>query len=155
VTTVGSSENPAMAGDAVTFIATINPQNPNANTISGTVQFQSDGSNLGSPITVAAFGSQASASVTTSSLPAGTHTITATYSGDTNFSGSIGTLSGGETVTANSSSTTTTVASSVNPSVLGQPVTFTATVTPGGAGTPTGSVSFFDGASSIGQGTLS
>jgi fibronectin-binding autotransporter adhesin len=42
-------------------------------------------------------------------------------------------------------STTTTLASSLNPSASGQSVTFTATVTPGTAGTPTGTVQFFDG----------
>ncbi|MEQ1646587.1 MAG: DUF4394 domain-containing protein, partial [Pyrinomonadaceae bacterium] len=47
--------------------------------------------------------------------------------------------------------TTTTVTSSANPSVVGQSVTFTATVatTPVG-GTPTGTVQFFDGASPLG-----
>src|SRR5262249_45502445 len=39
-----------------------------------------------------------------------------------------------------SANTTTTVASSANPSFFGQPVTFTATVTNGGIGTPTGTV---------------
>ena len=40
--------------------------------------------------------------------------------------------------------TGTTVASSANPSVAGQPVTFTSTVTAAGGGTPTGNVTFFD-----------
>ena len=46
--------------------------------------------------------------------------------------------------------TTTTVSSSANPSVFGQSVTFTATVSTGGAGTPTGTVQFFDGLNPIG-----
>lgn len=45
--------------------------------------------------------------------------------------------------------TTTVVTSSVNPSVFGQPVTFTATVT-SAAGTPSGNVQFFDGATPLG-----
>ena len=48
--------------------------------------------------------------------------------------------------------TTTTVASSANPSTSGQSVTFTATVSPAAA---TGTVQFFDGASSLGTATLS
>jgi large repetitive protein len=42
--------------------------------------------------------------------------------------------------------TTTSVTSSLNPSVFGQPVTFTATISPvaPGTGTPTGTVTFFD-----------
>ncbi|CAM2927583.1 Ig-like domain repeat protein [Saccharomonospora xinjiangensis] len=49
-------------------------------------------------------------------------------------------------------STTTTLTSSPNPSVLGQPVTFTATVTPDSptTATPTGTVSFYDGATLLG-----
>jgi hypothetical protein len=47
--------------------------------------------------------------------------------------------------------TTTTVTSSRNPSVYGSPVTFTATVSPSVA---TGTVTFGDGARSIGTGTL-
>ncbi len=46
--------------------------------------------------------------------------------------------------------TTTAVTSSANPSVFGQPVTLTATVT-SGAGTPNGNVQFFDGATQIGS----
>ena len=65
------------------------------------------------------------------------------YSGDTNDAGSTGML----TQTVNQAAvvtTTTTLASSVNPSTLGQPVTFTATVTPASGTTiPTGTVEFF------------
>ncbi len=46
--------------------------------------------------------------------------------------------------------TTTAVTSSVTPSKFGQAVTFTATVSTAGLGTPTGSVQFFDGAATIG-----
>src|SRR5262249_52931876 len=48
------------------------------------------------------------------------------------------------------------LASSANPSVVGQAVTFTATVaaTAPGAGTPTGTVTFRDGATVLGTGTL-
>ena len=44
-------------------------------------------------------------------------------------------------------STTTTVTSSSNPSVYGQTVTYTAAVTPQGVGSPTGTVTFYDGTS--------
>ncbi|MGA7499406.1 MAG: Ig-like domain-containing protein, partial [Isosphaeraceae bacterium] len=55
------------------------------------------------------------------------------------------------------SSTTTTLASSANPSASGQSVTFTATVAAvsPGSGTPTGTVNFLDGTTQIGTGTLS
>ena len=51
--------------------------------------------------------------------------------------------------------TTTSMISSVNPSVSGQSVTFTAKVTPAsGTTVPTGTVTFFDGTTSLGTGTL-
>src|SRR5207248_9274673 len=58
--------------------------------------------------------------------------------------------------TIGTASSTTGVTSSVNPSVSGQPVTFTATVKAGtaGVGTPTGTVTFKDGANTLGTGTL-
>ena len=50
--------------------------------------------------------------------------------------------------------TTSKLVSSKNPASFTQPVTFTATVTPQGKGTPTGTVSFFDGAANIGNSAL-
>ena len=83
-------------------------------------------------------------------LKAGAHTITTLYANiGGNFAGSNGTLSNGQTV--NAAATTTAIASSVNPSVFGQPITFTAVVGPGsGTGTPTGTVTFHE----AGAGTL-
>src|SRR5262249_58469792 len=54
------------------------------------------------------------------------------------------------------SSTRTTVVSSHNPSVFGQSVTFTATVAAvaPGSGTPTGTVTFKNGGTVLGSGTL-
>jgi N,N-dimethylformamidase beta subunit-like protein/uncharacterized protein DUF4082/Big-like domain-containing protein len=61
------------------------------------------------------------------------------------------------TITVAAASTTTNVASSGNPSAVGAPVTFTATVAvvAPGAGVPTGTVTFKDGATTIGSATLS
>lgn len=50
--------------------------------------------------------------------------------------------------------TTTTLTTSINPSAYGQPVTFTATVSATVPGTPTGSVSFYDGTSLLGDAPL-
>ena len=47
----------------------------------------------------------------------------------------------------------TALVSSLNPATVGQTVTFTATVT-GSGGTPTGTVTFMDGAATLGTGTL-
>jgi hypothetical protein len=61
------------------------------------------------------------------------------------------------TLPVNQAATTTALSSSANPSVVGQPVTFTATVSPNPPGawlTPTGTVTFSDGGSPIGTATL-
>jgi len=58
--------------------------------------------------------------------------------------------------TVGQAGTTQTVTSAPNPSIFGQSVTFTATVAAvePGAGSPTGTVDFFDGATLLGTGTL-
>jgi large repetitive protein len=83
------------------------------------------------------------------SLPStsvGPKTLTASYAGSANYNASSGTA--GHIV--NHASTTTSLASSLNPSTHGQVVSFTAVVAvlPPGAGQPTGQVQFtIDGAS--------
>jgi len=83
-TTVSSSSNPSKVGQSVSFTAEVLPT-PNG----GAVQFQIDGTNFGSPVTVTS-GSATSGSTIT--LTAGSHTIKAIYSGTTNFIGSTGSL---------------------------------------------------------------
>jgi CSLREA domain-containing protein len=96
-TTVSSSVNPSDFGQNVTFTATVTS---GAGTPTGSVQFK-DG---GSAITCANTGSQTqalSSGIATcqiSTLAAGPHTITADYSGDSNFTASTGTLPGGQVV---------------------------------------------------------
>src|SRR5207302_3031729 len=88
-------------------------------------------------------------SFTYPALPRGLHTITATYSGDTNTAPGSTHSSLNEQV--NVDPTTTAVVPSANPALVGQSVTFTATVSPtqGATGTPTGTVSFvIDGGNS-------
>jgi hypothetical protein len=86
-TAVTSSLSPSPSAQAVTFTATVTPASGSGET--GTVQFQIDGSNFGTAVALVN-GSATSAS--TSSLSATWHTITATYSGDVNFTGSSGTM---------------------------------------------------------------
>src|SRR5204863_97320 len=64
--------------------------------------------------------------------------------------------SGTLTQTVNKAACTTAVVSAQNPSLFGQSVTFTATVsaTSPGAGTPTGTVVFKDGATTLNSSTL-
>ena len=93
------------------------------------------------------------ATYSTPALSIGTHSITASYGGDTNdltSSSSVSQAVGKDATTVSAPTT-----SNAN-SVLGEPVTFTATValTGTGTGTPTGTVTFLDGATSLGTGSL-
>src|SRR6185312_11586690 len=91
-----------------------------------------------------ASGAGGTALSTTSGLSAGSHSITATYSGDATTAASTSEALS-EQIT---NGTVTELRSSNNPSVENQNVTFTAIVHTSG-GEPTGSVEFSDGASSL------
>jgi hypothetical protein len=78
------------------------------------------------------------AAYTTWSLSAKGHTIRAIYSGDPIFPTSSGAVHQAVTPLP----TTTTISSRPNPSISGQAVTFTATVTPSEPYQPTGKVRF-------------
>jgi probable HAF family extracellular repeat protein len=133
-TTVTSSINPAIAGHLVTLSATVTGTSP-----TGTVEFLSGAMSLGAPVALAS----GMAVFSTTTLPVGTDSITAVYSGDgSNATSTSGVLS--ETVSL--APTITAVLSSAGHATFGQPVTFTAVVTGDG---PTGNVQFFDGPNSL------
>lgn len=135
ILTLTSSLNPSFIGQAVTFTAKVTSS---AGPLPGgeTVTFYN-----GSSVLATASMSGGSAVVMTSSLPTGILLIKATYPGDSNFSGSSASLSQVVNTTAKSA-TSTTLASSRNPSVYGQSVTFTARVITSGTLPPTGTVNF-------------
>ncbi len=150
-TTLTSSSNPSKFGETVTFTATVTVNPPASGTPTGSVDFK-DGATLLSTVSLTA----GSASYSTNTLSVGTHTITADYSGDTNYDVSTGTVS----QVVEKADTSTSVASSVNPSVFGQSVTFTATIAVASPGTtavayPGGTVTFNDGATTLGTGSVS
>ncbi len=91
-TTVSSSTNPSDAGSPVTFTAHVTKAADSSNVTVGSVTFRSDGNLIGSgPVSLGAGGT---ASVSTSSLSEGTHTITALYGGSPGaFNLSTGSLS--------------------------------------------------------------
>ncbi len=151
-TTLTSSLNPATAGASILFTATVAGPSGNTTVPTGTVSFLNGTTTLGSgPLSASA-----AATFSTSTLPAGTYSITALYSGDSNFSGSTSNLVTQVVNAAAKASTTIVVTSSANPSTTGQPVTFTATVAgaSGSSAAPTGSVTFMDGGTTLGSGTL-
>jgi hypothetical protein len=143
-TVVVSSGSPSFVGQSVTFTATVTSAFGNIPD-GELVTFYDGHTGLGS---VALAGG--TAAYTTASLSAKTHTIKATYAGDTMFKTSTGFVM----QVVNKYATTTTLTSSLNPSQFGQAVTFTAHVTSSGP-TPTGKVVFLDGTLAIGSATLS
>jgi uncharacterized protein (DUF2237 family) len=89
-TSVSSSENPSEFGDTVTFTSTTSVVSPGAGRPTGTVQFEDGGGPLGTPQTLDGSGQ---ASLTTSALDVGAHTINAVYTSDNvNFDGSTGSV---------------------------------------------------------------
>jgi hypothetical protein len=94
------------------------------------------------------------ASLTISSLQSGIFTISAAYLGDANFTGSTSPVLQQVVDSKGQSPTTTALTSSLNPSIYGQKVTWTATVKTSGSTTPTGKVNFNWSSYSLGTATL-
>jgi hypothetical protein len=141
-TVVAASVNPSVSGQTVTYTATVSAVAPASGTRTGTVAFE-DGGFAIAGCAAQFLGAAGTATCATNALAAGPHTITAVYSGDGNFTTS---TSPALTQTV-LSTTTTTVVSSTNPSVLGQSIQYTATVA--GGPTVTGTIIFRDGGANI------
>jgi hypothetical protein len=135
-TTFASSPNPSSYGQKVTFTAAvISVAGPPPD--GETVTFKKGTTILGTGTL-----SDGTAKFATSTLGVGSPTFTAVYGGDLNFGGS---TSKPVKQVVSKATTTTTLTSSLNPSKVGQSVTFTANVKPEFIGTVTGAVTFYDG----------
>jgi sugar lactone lactonase YvrE len=135
-TAVSSLPNPGIAGAPVAITATVTVT-AGVSTPAGSVVFTDGGASLGS----VALNSGTGKATINPMLALGSHSIVATYSGDTNDSGS---ASASLPLTVNQANTTTVITSSYNPSLVLAPVTFTATVASIGGGVPSGNVTFTD-----------
>ncbi len=140
-TALTSSLNPSTESQSVTFTATVS--SAVGLTPTGTVKFVDGTTILGTLVLNGA----GVATFTTSTLSVGTQSITAVYSGDANNDPSTSPVL--NQVVQKANTTTGLIANPASPN-LNQTVTFTATVTPGIAGTPTGAVSFLDGTTQLG-----
>ena len=142
-TMLSSSLNPSTYGQKVTLTAKVNSIGPQEPT--GRVTFRSGTTAVGSAVL-----SNGVASLTKNNLPSGTLAITATYSGDAQSGKSVSTVLA---QSVNQASSTTSIKSSLNPSMQGQAVTFTAKVTSPTAKV-TGTVTFVTGTTTLGTVTL-
>src|SRR5208282_630536 len=128
---------------SVIFTATVTSA---GGTATGTVIFDDGITSIGQGI----LNSSGVATFATSTLSVGPHTVSAVYAGDTNFSGS---TSNSLTQAVTQAAVTASLTASAATTNFGAGVTFTATLTSAG-GTPTGTVTFEDGSSSIATGAL-
>jgi sugar lactone lactonase YvrE len=149
---VTSPQGAILFGEPVTLTATLAPQMEGSAPPTGTVTFYVD-SVAQKPVPL----TNDTATITINGLTGGTHTITASYSGDSNYAYAAAppiTI----TIATDNTTTSITLPPASNPNVyidptsaaVGAAVTFTATVTPAGTGTPTGTVTFESGTTVIG-----
>lgn len=133
-----------VTGQPITLTATVTPST-GTGTPSGTVTFDSGSTTLGT----GTLNGSGVATLITTKLNAGSNSLTAVYNGSTTYAVS---TSAAVSIAVAQASTTTTLASSANPGLTGSAVTFTATVAPvsPGTGTPTGTITFFNGSTQLG-----
>jgi hypothetical protein len=129
--------NPSGYNQTVTFTVSVTPNAPGAGTPTGAVTITDASSNAICTIADISVGQTCTHAFTA----VGTVGLVATYAGDQNFNGSVDSSASHETDPA---PTTASVLASPEPSVVGQLVTFTVTVTPAFGGTPTGAVTVTD-----------
>src|SRR5262249_43888079 len=136
--TVSSSPNPSSFGQSVSLNATVQA------TATGAIQFLDNSAVLGTVNVV-----NGVAVFTIATLSVGAHTLSATYSGDSNYQN--GTAAPIQQ-TVKKADTFTTIASSQNPAPRRTDVVFTTMVSPTAA---IGQVLFFDGSTLLGAANLS
>ena len=148
--------NPSLAGIPVTYTATVAPNLAGAIDPGGTVDFFDNGAPIAACLGVVLTPGVGSATATcpeaSLSMTVGSHVITAVFRGDSNFVASDNTAAPFTQTVVQNTTTTTVAGPGGGPFPVGQPVTFTATVTANGAGnqlTPTGTVVFGDSSGTL------
>jgi streptogramin lyase len=146
-TIVTGAPNPAALGAAVTFTATVS--NGTTQPLTGTVGFY-DGTTLLGGVLQNLNSSTSTATLITTTLTLGLHSITAVYSGDTGDATSTSTPAYPELIKP--ATIVVLTGAPLSPSTVYQLVTFTATVSPvnTGGSVPTGNVVFSSDGTTIG-----
>jgi Pro-kumamolisin, activation domain/Bacterial Ig-like domain (group 3) len=132
-----------------------NNRSPGLSGATGTVTFTDtvDGVLGTAPVLPTATFSATAVLTTTGIVTSGSHSITASYSGDNNYNSASSTALT-TVVVGTATATATAVTSNGNPTTLGGRPTFTATVTGGSPQPTSGTVTFYDGTSVLGTGTV-
>ena len=141
---IGASPSVSAYGSPVTLTATISPATGGMPT--GAVTFLDGTATLG----VAALNGSAAATLNLTTLSVGSHSITASYAGDSAFSSCV---SAAASEVVSRAAATATLQSSLNPSIYGDSVTLTVLIAGGGA-VPTGTATLMDGATTLATLTL-
>ncbi len=152
-TTALTSPSIVIAGQPATVSVKVGASGSSTGaTPTGLVTFFSGTDFIGSTPLVSGAGT---ATIPASALAAGAYNLTAVYAGDTTYSVSASAVQPLTVLPALVGTTTTLTTSNANAGI-GTQITFTATVTPASTsyGTPTGTVTFLDGTTSLGTGTL-
>jgi Bacterial Ig-like domain (group 3) len=148
-TSVSPSATQLTTAQTVTLNITVAPKTGNG-IPTGSVTILDGQSQLAMPTLVAG-----AASFSTSTLAAGTHSITVNYSGDSNFAASTSALVSLTVAAPAKINTVTAISASVTQITAGGSITFTATVMPqSGSGTATGTITFLDAQTQIGSAML-
>jgi hypothetical protein len=137
--TLSATPKSTTYGSPIRLSAAVSGGNPG---LTGTITFKDGNNVLGSVNLIAHAGV-----LSVNSLTAGEHSLTATYSGDASHDAS---TSSPVVVAVARATPSVKLTSSSDPSIAGEPVTFTATLG-GGPSAPTGSVTFTDGTNQIGE----
>jgi hypothetical protein len=149
-TALSASATQITVGQSVNFSVTVTPAAGSA--AAGNVTLLDGSTSLGTSAL-----SNGAVTFPISSLAAGTHSITASYAGDTTDGASTSNAVSVQVnaATAPLQATTVTLTASPTTAVSGQTITLTANVAPtSGTSVPTGTVTFQDGSTAIGSSTL-
>ncbi len=138
-----SNKNPALTGDAITYTMAVT--GTGAQPI-GTVSLRDGANTIGTVST----DPNGLATITLSNLSMGSHTLVASYAGDSSHPGS----QSAPLLQTVLQPTSSSIKSSSNPSFSGTPVVFTAIVASAGGNPVTGTVTFRDGSTTLGTGIV-
>ena len=136
----------------VTFTATVTAGRPGLGTPTGNVTFFDGTTALGTSNLLNGVATLTVGTPINNYLSVDPHSITAQYNGDVRFNQSVSPVL--NLVIGKAATTIQNLTANINPTSLGQPVTFIATIGTQAAGVATGTVTFFDGGNVIGSGAV-